>query len=612
MRSHATIYRLVPILMLSLSIGSITGWKVPSVLAEDNRPQPTLRDLIGGKAKDEQATKPVDPDSLQLGVPEDPLGRDVPRSSVRGFLAAVDNRDYARAAEYLDLRNLPTDVTPEQGQKLARQLKIVLDRVLWIDLELLSTSLEGDRTDNLPVVRDRIGRITTDAGKVYDVLLQRIPRGDGAYIWKFSGATVADIPDLYKEYGYGPFERAFPAFLFDVSLMGIHLWMWLLAIVMGIALYPVAILITRSAIYVLSYFNSDLAQSISRFFAGPMQLLLWTVLGRSAIQAVGPSVAVRAVGQARTFQVFALAWLLLRVVDFAAHRASSNLDRKGLAGALVLLKPLAQLLKAVAVTAAVLLWLDNIGFKVTTLLAGLSISGVAVALASQKSLENIFAAFTLFAAQPVKVGDFCRFGDKMGIVEEIGLRATRIRTLERSVITIANAEFAGMHLDNLSKRDRFWYHPRLALRYETTPDQIRYILVEVRKMLYAHPKVLSDPMHVRFSGFGESALNIELFAYIGVPDYTESLEVAEDLNLRIMEIIAAAGSDFALPVEIQYELPGKPFDDQRAQAIAAQVKEWETNRALYLPNFPKEKIAEIKGSLDYPPKGSPHYANTPT
>ena len=114
---------------------------------------------------------------------------------------------------------------------------------------------------------------------MYDVLLQRIPRGDGAYIWKFSGATVADIQDLYKEYGYGPFERAFPAFLFDVSLMGIHLWMWLLAIVMGIALYPVAILITRSAIYVLSYFNSDLAQSISRFFAGPMQLLLWTVLG---------------------------------------------------------------------------------------------------------------------------------------------------------------------------------------------------------------------------------------------------------------------------------------------------------------------------------------------
>jgi MscS family membrane protein len=352
--------------MLSLSIGSMTGWNVPPVLAEDNRPQPTLKDLIGGKGKDEQPTKQADADSLQPGALEDPLGREVPRSSVRGFLAAVDNRDFARAAEYLDLRNLPTEVTPEQGQKLARQLKIVLDRVLWIDLELLSTSVEGDRTDNLPIVRDRIGRITTDGGKVYDVLLQRVPRGDGAYIWKFSGATVGDIPELYKEYGYGPFERAFPSWLFDVSLLGIHLWMWLLAIVLGLVLYPIAILITRSAIYALSYFNSDLAQNITRFFAGPIQLLLWTVLGRYAIHAIGPSVAVRAVGQARTFQVVALAWLLLRVVDFAAHRASSNLDRKGLIGALVLLKPLAQLLKAIAVTAAVLLWLDNIGFKVTT------------------------------------------------------------------------------------------------------------------------------------------------------------------------------------------------------------------------------------------------------
>ena len=183
------------------------------------------------------------------------------------------------------------------------------------------------------------------------------------------------------------------------------------------------------------------------------------------------------------------------------------------------------------------------GFKVTTLLAGLSISGVAVALASQKSLENIFGALTLFSSQPVRVGDFCRFGDKVGTVEEIGLRATRIRTLDRSVITVANGEFANLHLDNYSARDRFWYHPEIGLRYETTPDQIRYILVEVQKMLYAHPKVLPEPLWVRFIGFGDYSLNVGVFAYIGVTNYDESLEVAEDLNLRIMDIVAAAGSD---------------------------------------------------------------------
>lgn len=126
-------------------------------------------------------------------------------------------------------------------------------------------------------------------------------------------------------------------------------------------------------------------------------------------------------------------------------------------------------------------------------------------------------------------------------------------------------------------------------------------------MLYAHPKVLGEPLHVRFQGFGEYSLNLEVFAYINVTDYTESLEVAEDLNLRIMDIVAEAGSDFAFPAQIQYELPGKPLDEERAQAIAAQVRDWKTKRALYLPNFPKEKIAEVKSSLDYPPEGSPQY-----
>ena len=247
-------------------------------------------------------------------------------------------------------------------------------------------------------------------------------------------------------------ERIFPAWLFDVSVLGVHLWLWITLIGMGILLYPVAMLITWLIAFILRRLHADLAQQLEQFFTGPLGLLIWTVLVRSASEMVGPSIAVRAIGQARTVQLVALAWLLLRIVDFVAHRTSKNLDRKGLAGALVVLKPVAGLIKALAITAAVLLWLDNIGFKVTTLLAGLSISGIAVALASQKTLENIFGAFTLFAAQPVRVGDFCRFGTHMGTVEEIGLRATRIRTPERSVISIANAEFASMHLDNLSAR----------------------------------------------------------------------------------------------------------------------------------------------------------------
>jgi MscS family membrane protein len=541
------------------------------------------------------------------GIPDDALGRGTPRSSVRGFLWAAKDRDYARAAEYLDLRSLPEGISGSQGPELARQLRIVLDQTLWIDLDSLSTDPEGDQNDNLSVVRERVGRISAE-GKTYDLYLQRVPRGDGVYIWKFADMTVEQIPQLYQQFGYGQLERFLPGWMFDISFLGINLWLWAAALGLAAVLFPVAMLVTRLLTFGLRLLRAELADQFQRLFSGPVTLLIWTVIVRNAATLLGSSIGLSALSQARTVQVIGLAWLFMRIVDFVVLRAGTNLERKGLGGTRVLLMPVSRLVKFIALAGAVLLWLDNAGYKVTTLLAGLSISGVAVALASQKSLENIFGAITLFTSQPVKVGDFCRFGDKIGTVEEIGLRATRIRTLERTIITVANAEFANLHLDNFSARDRFWYHPTLQLRYETTPDQIRYILVEVRKMLYAHPKILAEPLHVRFKTFGQYSLDVEVFAYIGVKNYDESLEVVEDLNLRIMDIVSGAGTDFAFPSEVQYSLPGKPLDEERAKAVSLQVKEWKANRELYLPNFPAEKIAAIKNSLEYPVEGSPQFS----
>ena len=604
MRKYTTIPLLVPMILAWIIVASpILCWT--PALAE--RAEPTLKELIEKRGKKDRIAVQAEQGSKPLDIPDDAFGRGVPRSSVQGFMTSAKNRQYQRAAEYLDLRTVAGEMTGDRGPELARQLKIVFDRVLMIDVELLSPEPEGDQQDNLPPGRDRVGSLSGE-GKTYDILLQRIDRGDGVLIWKFAAATVADIPELYEYFGYGHLEQIFPAWFFDVSILGINVWLWVAVIGISILMYPVAMFLTWVVVQMIGRFRADVADQITRFFTGPVTVLIWTILVRSTRPLVGTTVALNAVGQARTIQLIALAWLLMRAVDFSVHRAAANLGQKGLTGAAVLLKPAARLVKLVALAGAILLWLDNIGYEVTTLLAGLSISGVAVALASQKSLENIFGALTLFASQPVRVGDFCRFGNQVGTVEEIGLRATKIRTLDRTVITVPNAEFANMHLDNFSQRDRFWYHPQLSLRQETTPDQIRYVLVEVRKMLYAHPKVLSEPLHVRFRGFGEYSLDLEVFAYIGVTDYTESLEVAEDLNLRIMDIVSAAGTEFAVPAQVQYSLEGKRFDETRAQAVEAEIKEWKAKQSLYLPNFPKEKIAAIKGSLDYPPTGSPQAA----
>ena len=177
---HLTRVPYVAVIGATALILGIT-WLTP-LGAETESGQPSLKEII------EKRSKVSESERAAVGVPDDPLGRGTPRSSVRGFLGAAKDRNYVQAAEYLDLRNLPPGLTESQGPELARQLRIVLDRTLWIDVELLSTNPEGDQSDNLPVVRERIGRISAE-GKTYDLLLQRVPRGDGVYIWKFADVT---------------------------------------------------------------------------------------------------------------------------------------------------------------------------------------------------------------------------------------------------------------------------------------------------------------------------------------------------------------------------------------------------------------------------------------
>lgn len=603
MRTLASSRRLALTMVGFALIAVAALWTMAGVAAADPA-QPTIKELLEKRSKERRVAEPPPRERASLGAPEDELGRGVPRSSVRGFLAATKTRDYVRAAEYLELSNLPSGMTQSQGPELARQLRIVLDRVLWIDLDLLSTSPDGDQADGLPDARDRVGRIAGQA-RPYDILLQRVPRGGGTYAWKFSATTVADIPSLYAEFGYGSLETVFPPWVFDTRILGVEVW-FLVALILAASLaFPVAMALTAVLIALRRRIHPPSAEEAATFLTGPLRLLIAVLLIHGLMDLAGLSLVAQTLVQASTLLFAALAWLVLRLLDLFTHRISARLEERGLAGSIVLLKPATRLVKLVVLVGAVLLWLDNVGYRVTTLLAGLSISGLAVALASQKSLENVFGAITLYSSQPVRIGDFCRFGDQIGTVEEIGLRATKIRTLDRTVVSVPNAEFVHLHLDNFSLRDRFWYHPQLNLRYETTPDQIRYLLIEVRKMLYAHPKVLSEPLWVRFHGFGEYSLDLEVFAYIGVTQYSESLEVAEDLNLRIMDIVAAAGTQFAFPAQIEYQMPGPQLDPDRARVAEAKVNEWRAQKALYLPNFPEQKIAEVRGSLDYPPVGAP-------
>lgn len=575
--------------------------------------QPTLKDVIEKSAKEEEVKKKPDEKSKEKPKekskatqpdPDQELKRGVPRTSVQGFLNTARELDYKRAAEYLDLRNLPWGMDKSQGPQLARHLRIVFDRApLWIDLDQVSSKPEGQTDDGLPSYRDRLGRIKTPE-KTFDILLQRVSRADGVRIWKFSSATVAEIPRLYDQFGFGALGEVLPAVIFDLEFLGIQIWLWVSLLMLMVLAYLAALVPTEIVLYLLRRKATELRIRLARLVAGPLRLLLFVFIVRAGMDLLGPSVTLRAVFESATLVLIAIAWIVMRLIDFVLDRVAVRLRRTGQAQAIALLPIGSKSLKTAVIIIFALVWLDNIGFTVTTLLAGLGLGGLALALGLQKSIENVVAAITLYVTQPVRIGDFCRFGNTLGTVEEIGLRATKVRTLDRTIVIIPNAEFASLHLENFQKRDMIWYHPKIRLRYDTTPDQVRYILVQAQKLLYAHPKVSSDSASIRFVELGTYSINLDVFAYITVTDYNEFKQVAEDLNLRIIDIVAEAGSHLALPAQTIFQESGAAPDEKRARAAEQEVEAWREQNALYLPRFPQEKITELQGSLDYPPKGS--------
>src|SRR5438552_11371261 len=167
------------------------------------------------------------------------------------------------------------------------------------------------------------------------------------------------------------------------------------------------------------------------------------------------------------------------------------------------------------------------GVNPTAALAGLGVGGIGVALAAQKTLENVIGGISLIADQAVPVGDILKLGDISGTVEDVGLRSTRIRTLERTLVSLPNGQIANMKLETISVRDKFWFHPVIGLRYETTPVQLRTILSNFRESLRRHPNVDPSSVRVRFIRFGAFSLDVDIFAYASADDWSNFLEIQE-------------------------------------------------------------------------------------
>lgn len=585
---------------------------MPAIL--NGAEEPTFKDVMEDTAATEgkevaveekevpkAESKPEKP--TQMG-PFDELDRGVPRSSFLGFMKAAEQGDYERAANYLDLRYLPYDMDIEDGPKLARQFKIVLDRALWVDTEVLSTDPAGHGGDGLYHSRDMIGSVEIEDRKV-ELLLQRVPReADGVLIWKFANVTVNKIPELLEEFGFGPVGERLSKILPSGQFLGLYLWQWIMAIGILLIAYCIVYIPTKIIAVVICRRKTELSERVAAFICGPVRFLITLMIGGANVELIHPTVKARVIMNTQTLSITICVWAAISLIGIFRDLFVIRLKQKGSETSIVLLVPIIRVAQFMVVVVGVLIWFENLGFKATTLLTGLGIGGLAIALATQKSIENLIGAITLFISAPVKIGDFGRFGDVMGTVEQIGLRYTDIRTLNRTLVHIPNAIFADMKLENFHDREKIRFHPKISLSRKTTPDQIRFILVEVRKMLYSHPAVDPIPARVRFKEFGTHSLDISIFVYILRTNYSEYMEVAEDLNLRIMDIIRQAGTELAVPVQNVWFEKNSPPEKELVDAAEQQTRQWRENNELCLPKFPEEKVDELRNTLDYPPEGS--------
>ena len=259
-----------------------------------------------------------------------------------------------------------------------------------------------------------------------------------------------------------------------------------------------------------------------------------------------------------------------------------------------------------------------LGADLIPLLAGLGVGGLALALAAQSTIANFIGGLILYVNKPVRVGEFCRYGEdpdpdwlRIGTVEEIGLLSTRLRGIDRTVTTIPNAEFSKMHIVNLTRRDQRLLKTTLQLRYETTPDQLRYVLTRLRELLLGHPMVTPDPARVRFVGFAAYSLDVDIFAYLRCVNQDTFLAVQEDLFLRMADIVSEAGSGFAFPSQTAYFARDAGLDDDRAATAESRVSEQRAAGKLPFPEFDEDDRERLEDILDYPPKGAHGYQPRP-
>ena len=500
----------------------------------------------------------------------DSFGRETPYGTVFGFLEAAQSGHYGIAAQYLQMSAARRQT---EGEAMAEKLKVVMDRAFAGSLKHVSTQPEGTTQEGVSSDRQNLGTISSGDVDV-ELQLARVSDPAAGKIWLISSDTLTKIPELYDQVEARQVETRLPAWIVKHQFEGMPLWQWLALIL----LIPVAggagwLLLVVFQIPLLWWARRHGQPELLQWgsVSGPAWLLAGTLVHRILAAYLGmPLLQRHYYVQVTTVAVIIGAnWILWRVIRWFLQRVRSRALARGHGGTGSLMLLGERMVKAVLVIMATFSILGILGFNMSTALAGLGIGGLAIGFGAQQTIANLFGGVSVLGDEVIRVGDVCRFGDRTGTVEDIGLRSTRVRTEERTLLAIPNGTVATINVENLSRREKMLFKTTLGFHLDTSSDHLRMVLSEIRRVLSGNPKVETASVRVRLIELAAAAINVELVCYILTQDFNVFAEVREDLLLQIMKFVEDTGASLASPSQ-KLVFSGDSATDKSSAREAAQ------------------------------------------
>jgi MscS family membrane protein len=479
---------------------------------------------------------------------ETAVAPDSPRASLAAYFSLCRSGRYDEAARYLGVDASET----ARGPELARKLKAVLDRRLWVDLDSVSPVSAGQPGDGLPPRVDQIGALPGPEGREQPVRLVRVEDDNGAR-WVFSRGTVSRVDAWYGALEGRWVREHLPEVLLRPGPGEVLLWQWIALPFVGLLAWAIGRVLAAIILAVLSHVSARTDTTWDDALVARLRGPVASACALAAAYGLLPWLELTPPAHGLLREVLDAAvvvtvfWAMWRAVDVAGQALAQSPWGRESASARSLLSIGVRAGKVAVAALGVVAGLAQLGYPVASLVAGLGLGGLAFALAAQKTVEHLFGSVSLAVDQPFRVGDFVKVEDFVGTVEEIGLRSTRIRTLDRTLVSIPNGRLADMRLESFTARDRMRLACTIGVEYGTRLAQMREVLEGLERVLREHPKIWPDAVVVRFKEFAASSLDIEVMAWFQTSQWSEFQLIRQEVLLQFMAVVEGAGASFAFP-----------------------------------------------------------------